>query len=116
VQTQIAALGGVDSEYSMNHERVLFISDAAPLSISCPAVQIAALGGMAVIVAQPSHGLEQITALSAKTFAEIIQGYEEQGASMLIEFGHEMNGNWYAWGQQPSEYISKFQIMSTAIA
>jgi len=27
-----------------------------------------------------------------------------------------MNGNWYAWGQQPAEYIKAFQTMSTAIA
>ena len=79
-------------------------------------LQIAALGGMAVIVAQPSKGLSQITTASAEKFASVIQGYEEQGASMLIEFGHEMNGNWYAWGQQPSEYIKAFQTVSTAIA
>ena len=79
-------------------------------------LQIAALGGMAVIVAQPSNGLSQITTASAEKFASVIQGYEEQGASMLIEFGHEMNGNWYAWGQQPAEYIKAFQTVSTAIA
>ena len=79
-------------------------------------MQIAALGGMAVIVAQPTKGLAGITAASAETFAEVIVGYEEQGASMLIEFGHEMNCNWYAWGQQPAEYIKAFQTMSTAIS
>ncbi|DBA82983.1 TPA: hypothetical protein ACH3X1_006760 [Trebouxia sp. C0004] len=78
--------------------------------------QIAALGGMAVIVAQPTYGLSEITTAAAETFAKIIEGYEEQGASMLIEFGHEMNGNWYAWGQQPAEYIKAFQTLSTAIA
>ena len=79
-------------------------------------MQIAALGGMAVIVAQPTKGLAAITAASAEIFAEVIVGYEEQGASMLSEFGHEMNGNWYAWGQQPAEYIKAFQTMSTAIS
>ncbi len=79
-------------------------------------MQIAALGGMAVIVAQPTYGLSEITSAAAETFAKIIVGYEEQGASMLIEFGHDMNGNWYAWGQQPAEYIKAFQTMSTAIA
>lgn len=34
---------------------------------------------------------------------------------MLIEFGHEMNGNWYAWGQKPTAYIKAFQTMSQAI-
>ena len=71
---------------------------------------------MAVIVAQPTFGLSEITTSAAEKFASVIQGYEEQGASMLIEFGHEMNGNWYAWGQQPSEYVKAFQTVSTAIA
>lgn len=79
-------------------------------------LQIAALGGMAVIVAQPSYGLSTITTAVANTFASIIEGYEQQGASMLIEFGHEMNGNWNQWGQQPAEYIKAFQTMSTAIS
>ena len=77
--------------------------------------QIAALGGMAVIVAQPSSGLPAITKAAAETFAKVIAGYEEQGASMLIEFGHEMNGNWYPWGQKPTAYIKAFQTMSQAI-
>ena len=79
-------------------------------------LQIAALGGMAIIVAQPSYGLSKITTDAANTFASIIKGYEQQGASMLIEFGHEMNGNWNQWGQQPAEYIKAFQTMSTAIS
>ena len=78
-------------------------------------LQIAALGGMAIIVTQPTQGLSTITVSAAEAYAEVIAGYEEQGASMLIEFGHEMNGNWYAWGQQPSAYIKAFQIMADAI-
>lgn len=71
---------------------------------------------MAVIVTQPTQGLSSITPQVAEAYAKVIAGYEEQGASMLIEFGHEMNGNWYPWGQQPSAYIKAFQIMADAIA
>ena len=78
-------------------------------------MQIASLGGLAVIVAQPGQGLGKITADIAKSFAATLAKYEQQGATMLIEFGHEMNGNWYAWGQQPTQYISTFQTMASAI-
>ena len=27
----------------------------------------------------------------------------------MVSFGHEMNGNWYIWGQQPAEYVDAFQ-------
>nr|QOL01207.1 putative extracellular protein TR9_015 [Trebouxia lynnae] len=91
----------------------LNVSDKGLLDNVVP--QIAALGGMAVIVAQPSSGLPAITKAAAETFAKVIAGYEEQGASMLIEFGHEMNGNWYPWGQKPTAYIKAFQTMSQAI-
>lgn len=78
-------------------------------------MQVASLGGLSVIVAQPGQGLGKITADAAKEFAKVLAAYEQQGATMLIEFAHEMNGNWYVWGQQPMEYISAFQTMSTAI-
>ena len=71
---------------------------------------------MALIVAQPEYGLPTMTASAAESFAQVLAGYEQQGASMLIAFGHEMNGNWYAWGQQPSAYIKAFQTLSDAIA
>ncbi len=28
---------------------------------------------------------------------------------VFLRWGHEMNGSWYAWGQQPSQYISSFR-------
>ena len=27
----------------------------------------------------------------------------------MVSFGHEMNGNWYPWGQQPGAYVDAFQ-------
>lgn len=66
-------------------------------------------------MAQPGNGLDKITAAAAADFAKTLASYEQQGATMLIEFAHEMNGNWYVWGQQPMQYIAAFQTMSTAI-
>ena len=69
-----------------------------------------------MVVAKPDYGLSAMTSLSSASLAQVLAGYEKQGASMLIAFGHEMNGNWYAWGQQPSAYIKAFQTLSDAVA
>ena len=33
----------------------------------------------------------------------------------MVRFAHEMNGDWYQWGQQPTEYISAFQMVASAV-
>ncbi len=45
-----------------------------------------------------------------KSFAHIIQTY---GAPVIIRFGHEMNGNWYPWGQRQQEYVHAYQRVVT---
>jgi beta-mannanase len=39
-------------------------------------------------------------------FAQEIQTYH---APVIIRFGHEMNGDWYPWGQRPEEYITAYR-------
>jgi beta-mannanase len=36
----------------------------------------------------------------------------QAGASFMIRYAHEMNGNWFVWGQQPSEYIASHQLVA----
>ena len=45
---------------------------------------------------------------SSFQFGVALQG----GASFLVSFGHEMNGNWYVWGQQPIEFVQAFQLVA----
>ena len=44
-------------------------------------------------MAQPTAGLTAMTDAVATSFAKVLNGYEQQGAIMMIEFGHEMNGD-----------------------
>lgn len=45
-----------------------------------------------------------------KSFATTIRSY---GAPVTLRFGHEMNGNWYPWGQRPAEYIKAYRYVVT---
>lgn len=65
----------------------------------------------------PDEGLKQ----SKDYLAQIPQGLHDQyiksfAKSIIsfqnpvsIRFGHEMNGNWYPWGNRPAEYIRAYQ-------
>lgn len=30
----------------------------------------------------------------------------------MIRYAHEMNGNWYQWGQQPTAYIASHRLVT----
>ncbi len=40
------------------------------------------------------------------TWANTLKGY---GHTILIRWAHEMNGSWYAWGQQASAYVAAWR-------
>lgn len=41
-----------------------------------------------------------------RSFANSVKTYANP---MAIRFGHEMNGNWYPWGNRPTEYIAGYR-------
>jgi len=41
-----------------------------------------------------------------KSFADTIKA---EGDPITIRFGHEMNGNWYPWGQRPQTYVTAYR-------
>lgn len=43
-----------------------------------------------------------------KRFAQGVRSY---GHPVTIRFGHEMNGNWYPWGNRPSDYIASYRYI-----
>jgi hypothetical protein len=40
---------------------------------------------------------------------EVARQVASYAGVVYIRFGHEMNGNWYPWGQQPAEYIAAWR-------
>lgn len=39
------------------------------------------------------------------------QGVKNYGGPVIIRFGHEMNGNWYPWGNRPEEYKTAYRYI-----
>ena len=33
----------------------------------------------------------------------------------MVRYAHEMNGNWYAWGQFPIEYTASFKLVTNVL-
>jgi hypothetical protein len=66
-----------------------------------------------ILFIMPMSGLDPINNgsldIAYDTFAQRCAQYND---SILLIFGHEMNGNWYSWGTDsvtPQEYIDAFQ-------
>jgi hypothetical protein len=77
--------------------------------------QIRAVGGSLLLTLEPSGGLSTVTDSVALDIAQFSAEINEAGVPVIIRFAHEMNGSWYAWGQQPIEYIAAFRRVATAV-
>jgi hypothetical protein len=78
-------------------------------------MQVARNGGVLLLTLEPTSGLAAVTPEIAADAAAVLADVEQNGTAVIVRFAHEMNGSWYAWGQQPTEYIAAFRTMSTAI-
>jgi hypothetical protein len=74
--------------------------------------QIAAVHSNLYLTVEIPEGLQSITPSVAQTFAQQLAGFNARGVGIWLRFGQEMNGSWYIWGQQPTAYISAFQLMA----
>jgi hypothetical protein len=41
-----------------------------------------------------------------KSFVEAVKQY---GGPVTLRFGHEMNGDWYPWGNRPADYVAAYR-------
>lgn len=77
--------------------------------------QVGELKGIAVVTLEPTLPLSEIDDGLAHDLATELRGYNERGIRILVRFAHEMNGSWYPWSQQPSDYVAAFRRISNAI-
>lgn len=78
--------------------------------------QVAAIGGIGVITLEPHDGLAAVTDAAATELATLLHGYRAtSGVRTFVRFAHEMNGSWYAWSQQPADYIAAFRRVAAAV-
>ncbi|WP_222272035.1 glycosyl hydrolase [Modestobacter marinus] len=72
-------------------------------------------GGSLLLTLEPTGGLATVTDEAAAELAARLVGYNRGGVPVVVRFAHEMNGSWYAWGQQPAAYVAAFRRVAAAI-
>jgi hypothetical protein len=73
-------------------------------------------GAIALISLEPWDGLDSVSPAVCEDLATLCATYEQLGIDgIMIRFAHEMNGHWYAWGQQPLLYKEKFRLLADNI-
>ncbi|KAK9786491.1 hypothetical protein WJX73_000886 [Symbiochloris irregularis] len=77
--------------------------------------QLAAIKALVHLTVEPQSGLAAVTYPAIGKLAYYIKNAQLGGASFLINFGHEMNGDWYVWGQQPTQYVQTYQFVARAL-
>lgn len=68
-----------------------------------------------ILTTEPRKGLEAVTDNVISDLIVTLKKYEDIGVSFIVRFGHEMNGSWYPWSQQPGMFVSKFRRISRAL-
>ncbi|MDQ1085223.1 MULTISPECIES: glycosyl hydrolase [Microbacterium] len=77
--------------------------------------QAAQAGAAHLLTLEPQEGLAAVTDEVIADVVSVLQEETRAGVPVLVRFAHEMNGSWYAWGQQPEEYVATFRRVATAI-
>lgn len=72
-------------------------------------------GGVLLLTLEPHAGLDAVSPQVIKTLADDLLDLNNFGVPVIVRFAHEMNGSWYAWGQQPDHYKAVFRAVATAI-
>lgn len=79
------------------------------------AVQVKDQGAILLLTLQPGRGLATVTDAAAADLGGTLDALNRQGVPVIVRFAHEMNGSWYAWGQQPRAYVAAFGRIATAV-
>ena len=84
-------------------------------SIAADVDELAPRGASMMLTLDPREGLTTVTPQALQDLTENLIDWNRQGVPVLVRFGHEMNGPWYAWGQKPALYIEKFRQVADAV-
>ena len=78
--------------------------------------QVAAAGAHGLVTLEPHDGLDAVTPEAAAELASVLDAaWTDHGVATFVRFAHEMNGSWYAWGQQPDAYVDAFRVVAEAV-
>ena len=84
-------------------------------NVAAAAAQTAEQGGMLLLTLEPVGGLDTVTDDAIDGLVTVLQEANASGVPVVVRFAHEMNGSWYAWGQQPQAYVKTFRAVAAAV-
>ncbi|KAI9136607.1 glycoside hydrolase superfamily [Paraphysoderma sedebokerense] len=76
---------------------------------------IAKTDGILALTIMPKKGFEVLTDATIDQTVRTMAEINRIGIPVLLRFGHEMNGNWYPYGQKPLLYVEWFRRFADAI-
>ncbi|MFJ4262315.1 glycoside hydrolase family 26 protein [Paenarthrobacter nicotinovorans] len=91
------------------------MADSDKRNVDAAYEQIRANGGTMLLTLEPRLGLASVTPEVSEELANMLARYNNAGVPVIVRFGHEMNGSWYAWGQQPIAYVAAYQRVASAV-
>ncbi len=77
--------------------------------------EIADQGGMLLLTLEPHKGLDTVTADAVDDLGSELAEYNSSGVGVFVRFAQGMNGSSFAWGQQPSDYVSAFRRVANGV-
>jgi hypothetical protein len=77
--------------------------------------QVRENGGVLLLTLEPHAGLAAMSQEVIDRLAWDLHDLNTHGVPVIVRFAHEMNGSWYAWGQQPAHYIAVFRAVADAV-
>jgi len=75
----------------------------------------ATVGAAYLLTVTSSGGLGSVTQEAADAIASLCAAITGQRVPVVLRFGHEMNASWYAWGEQPTEYVDAYRRVALAV-
>ncbi|KAJ3046597.1 hypothetical protein HK097_000715 [Rhizophlyctis rosea] len=101
---------------SANFGNFYYISDTLKAgSLDRTARQTMEQGAIVTVTVMPSDGLAVVSDAALDELAKTCADLNGKGAQIMLRFGHEMNGNWYKYGQDPQAYVSLWRRMATRV-
>ncbi|VXB68562.1 glycoside hydrolase family 26 protein [Nocardioides sp. AX2bis] len=72
-------------------------------------------GSSVLLTLEPLDGLDAVDDAVIDDLVTRLRAWNDSGVPVFVRFAHEMNGSWYAWGQQPEEYVATFRRVADAV-
>lgn len=90
-------------------------TNASRNELTTEAAMIGAAHGILFVTLEPTGGLNTVNKGALVDLTKQLKAWNAKGAPVAVRFAHEMNGPWYSWGQQPTNYIRVFRTVADTV-